>query len=68
MTALRAARIDRRMSAPEVSKQTGISATNLYRYETKERKLPVPIAKKLGALYGTKWETFYEEDNDGEAS
>ena len=65
MTALRTARLENNLSGPQVSRLTGISATNLYRYENRNRKLPVPIAKKLADLYKTRWEIFYEEGNDG---
>ena len=68
MTALRTARLENNLTGPEVSRLTGISATNLYRYENKNRKLPVPVAKRLAELYKTRWETFYEEGKDGEAS
>lgn len=68
MTILRAVRRKRKLSGPEVSRRTGISTTNLYRYECRTRKLPVPIAKKLANLYGVRWEMFFEEDGDGAAS
>lgn len=49
------------MTAPDVSKLLGISTITIYRYETKDRQLPVPIAKKLGNIYGVPWETFYDD-------
>lgn len=68
MSTLREARLKSKLTGPQVSLLTGVSATNLYRYENKNRKLPVPVAKKLAKIYRTKWETFYEEDKDGAAS
>jgi len=69
MSTLRTARLESKLSGPQVSRITGISATNLYRYEKQKRKLPVPVAKKLANLYKTRWERFYEEDGEhGEAS
>ena len=68
MTALRTARLENKLTGPEVSRLTGISATNLYRYENKNRKLPVPVAKQLAKLYKRPWEIFYEEGKDGAAS
>ena len=65
MTTLRTARLKNKLTAPEVSRLTGISATNIYRYENKNRKLPVPVAKKLAKVYKTRWESFYEEGKDG---
>ena len=65
MTVLRAERLRNKLSGPEVSRITGISTTNLYRYENQDRKLPVPIAKKLADVYKTRWEKFYEEVSDG---
>ena len=67
MTALRAERLKHNLSGPEVARLTGISTTNLYRYENKNRKLPVPVAKRLADVYKTKWERFYEEVSDGQA-
>ena len=67
MTALRNERLRNGITGPEVSRLTGISTTNLYRYENKSRKLPVPVAKKLASLYKTRWEIFYEEDPEGTA-
>lgn len=65
MTTLRRERLRNKLTGPQVTRLTGISATNLYRYENRDRKLPVPVAKKLAELYQTSWEKFYE---DGEAS
>lgn len=65
MTTLRAKRLEKKLTGPEVSRLTGISTTNLYRYENQSRKLPVSVAKKLADVYQAKWETFYEEVQDG---
>lgn len=54
------------MSGIEVGNMIGIRPQTLYRYESGDRKLPVPVAKKLGDLYGVPWERFY--DDDGQAS
>lgn len=49
------------MTGPDASKLVGVSTITVYRYETKDRQLPVPIAKKFGELYGVPWETFYDD-------
>ena len=64
MTELRKARRVNRLTGIEVGKLVGITAATLYRYETKHRVLPVPVAKKLGKLYGVPWEVFYEDDGE----
>lgn len=68
MSILRTARLESNLTGPEVSRLTGISATNLYRYENKNRKLPIPVAKKLAEIYKTRWERFYDdtEGREGE--
>jgi len=61
LSILRTARLENNLSGPEVSRITGISTTNLYRYENRNRKLPIQIAKKLGELYKMRWERFYDD-------
>lgn len=67
MTELRKVRKAHGVSGIDVGHQIGIRPQTLYRYESGERKLPVKVAKVLGAFYGVPWERFYEEDGDGEA-
>lgn len=66
LTEVRKARRVCRLSGIEVGNMIGIRPQTLYRYESGDRKLPVPVAKKLGDLYGVPWERFY--DDDGQAS
>ena len=68
MSILREIRKERNLSGIEVGQAIGIRPATLYRYETNDRKLPVPVAKQLGNLYGVPWSDFYEGKSNGETA
>lgn len=52
----------------EVAKIAGCTSATISRYECGKRKLPVLMAKKLGAMFNVGWETLYAEDGDGKTA
>ncbi len=59
---LRNARLKKKLTLNDVASRLGVTGVSVSRYERGDRKLPVPMAKKLGNLYGVGWERFYEEE------
>jgi transcriptional regulator with XRE-family HTH domain len=50
------------MTQCELAKASGISATNISRYETGARRLSVENAKTLASALNTDWMCFFEDN------
>lgn len=55
------------LTQKEVGQKVNRSIGSISLYESGQRSLPVPLAKKLARLYGCKWSEFYEDEKDGKA-
>lgn len=64
MNNLRNKRQEQHMTQDALAKATGISATNISRYETGARRLSVENAKTIASALNTDWMSFFDDNKN----
>lgn len=64
ITHLRKAMAEKNISGKELSSQTGINLSSIYKFTCGDRTPSVKDAKKIAAALGFDWTRFYEEPGE----